>query len=188
VKDDELHQVAQALIVHEHPVRPRELLEELPLSDTKLATAIQHLEEAGFAQVLDDGSIAAKRDTDLIEAVERAGEAEEHRQAFDRSRVEMMRAYAETDGCRRAFVLGYFGEDYEPPCENCDVCERRGEDVARTEEDGRFAAGDRVRHAEWGGGSVGQVEDGQITVVFDTVGYKTLGVDIVLERGLLEAE
>ena len=48
--------------------------------------------------------------------------------------------------------------------------------------------GDRVRHAEWGGGSVGQVEDGQITVVFDTVGYKTLGVDIVLERGLLEAE
>ncbi|HEV2813027.1 MAG TPA: ATP-dependent DNA helicase RecQ [Solirubrobacteraceae bacterium] len=188
VKDDELHQVAQALIVHPEPVRPKELLDELPLSDTKLATAVQHLEEAGFAQVLDDGSIAAKRDTDLIEAVERAGEAEEHRQAFDRSRVEMMRGYAETDGCRRAFVLGYFGEDYEPPCDNCDVCERRGDDVARTEEDGRFAVGDRVTHAEWGGGSVGQVDDGQITVVFDTVGYKTLGIDIVLERGLLEAE
>ena len=59
---------------------------------------------------------SAVRDADLIEAVERAGEAEEHRQEFDRSRVEMMRAYAETDGCRRAFVLGYFGEGYEPPC------------------------------------------------------------------------
>ncbi|HEX8123324.1 MAG TPA: ATP-dependent DNA helicase RecQ [Solirubrobacteraceae bacterium] len=188
VKDDELHQVAQALIVHADPVRPRELVDELPLSDTKLATAIQHLEEAGFAHVLDDGTVAARRDTDLIEAVEQAGEAEEHRQAFDRSRVEMMRAYAETDGCRRAFILGYFGEDYEPPCGNCDVCERRGEDVARTEEQGRFAVGDRVTHAEWGGGSVGQVEDGQITVVFDTVGYKTLGLDLVLERGLLEAE
>jgi ATP-dependent DNA helicase RecQ len=188
VKDDELHQVAQALIVHADPVRPKELADELPLSDTKLATAVQHLEEAGFAEVLDDGTIAARRDRDLIEAVEEAGQAEEHRQAFDRSRVEMMRAYAETDGCRRAFVLGYFGEDYEPPCGTCDVCERRGDDVARTEEQGRFAVGDRVRHAEWGGGSVGQVEDGQITVVFDTVGYKTLGIDLVLERGLLEAE
>jgi ATP-dependent DNA helicase RecQ len=188
VKDDELHQVAQALIVHPEPVRPKELVDELPLSDTKLATAVQHLEEAGFAEVLDDGSIAAKRDTDLIEAVERAGEAEEHRQAFDRSRVEMMRAYCETDGCRRAFLLGYFGEDYEPPCGSCDVCRRRGDDVAREEQDGPFAVGDRVRHAEWGGGSVAQVEDGQVTVVFDTVGYKTLGTELVVERGLLEAE
>src|SRR3712207_5244191 len=79
VKDDELPQVAQALVVHPGPVRPKELAEELPISDTKLATAVQHLEEAGFAQVLDDGSIAPVRDADLIEAVERAGEAEEHR-------------------------------------------------------------------------------------------------------------
>jgi ATP-dependent DNA helicase RecQ len=188
VRDDELHQVAQALIVPPRPVRPRELLEDLPLSDTKLATAIQHLEEAGFAEQREDGAIGVNRDQDLIEAVEQAAAAEEHRQAFDRSRVDMMRSYAETDGCRRAFVLGYFGEDYEPPCGSCDVCERRGEEVARTEDDGRFAVGDRVTHAEWGGGSVGQLEDGQVTVVFDTVGYKTLGLDIVLERGLLEAE
>src|SRR3712207_1792036 len=113
VKHDELHQVAQALLVHRDPVRPKELVEELPISDTKLATAVQHLEEAGFAEVLEDGSIAPVRDRDLSEAVERAGEAEEHREAFDRSRVEMMRAFAETDGCRRAFVLGYFGRSEE---------------------------------------------------------------------------
>jgi ATP-dependent DNA helicase RecQ len=188
VKDDELHQVAQALLVHRDPVRPKELVDELPISDTKLATAIQHLEEAGFARVLDDGAIEPVRDADLIEAVGRAGEAEEHRQAFDRSRVEMMRAYAETDGCRRAFVLGYFGEDYEPPCRNCDVCERRGDELARSEQAGPFTVGARVHHAEWGGGTVGQMEDGQITVVFDTVGYKTLAQDLVLERGLLVPE
>jgi ATP-dependent DNA helicase RecQ len=188
VKHDELGQVAQALLVHEEPVRPRELLDVVPISDTKLATAVQHLEEAGFAEVRDDGSIAALREVDLIAAVERAGEAEAHRQEFDRSRVEMMRAYAETDGCRRAFVLGYFGEAYEAPCGNCDVCERRGDEVARGGGDGPFAVGDRVRHAEWGGGTVGQVEDGQVTVVFDAVGYKTLAVDLVVERGLLAAE
>jgi ATP-dependent DNA helicase RecQ len=186
VKTDELEQVAQALLVHRDPVRPAELVEELPISDTKLATAVQHLEEAGFAEVLDDGRIAPIRDADLIEAVERAGEAEEHREAFDRSRVDMMRGYAETDGCRRAFVLGYFGEDYEPPCGNCDVCERRGDDVAREEDASPFSVGQRVEHAEWGVGTVGQVEDDQVTVVFDTVGYKTLGIDLVLERGLLE--
>ena len=188
VKDDELHQVAQALIVRLDAVRPRELVEVLPISDTKLATAVQRLEEAGFAEIRDDGAIAARRDIDLIEAVERAGEAEQHRQAFDRSRVEMMRGYAETDGCRRAFVLGYFGEDYVPPCGNCDVCERRGDAVAREERDTPFGAGDRVRHAEWGGGSVGRVEDGQVTVVFDTVGYKTFAMELVTKRGLLEAE
>jgi ATP-dependent DNA helicase RecQ len=187
VKHDELNQVAQALLVRRDPVRPKELVETLPISDTKLATAVQHLEEAGFVEVQPDGALSAVRDADLIEAVERAGEAEEHRQEFDRSRVEMMRAYAETDGCRRAFILGYFGEGYEPPCGRCDVCEARGAQVA-SEGGGPFAVGDRVRHDEWGAGTVGQVEDGQVTVVFDTVGYKTLAVDVVLERGLLEHE
>jgi ATP-dependent DNA helicase RecQ len=127
------------------------------------------------------------RDADLLDAVQRAGEAEEHRQEFDRSRVEMMRAYAETDGCRRAFILGYFGEGYDPPCGNCDVCERRGDQYTHGEHDSPFVVGERVTHAEWGAGTVSQVEDGQVTVVFDTVGYKTLGIDLVVERGLLAA-
>ena len=188
VTDDELSQVAHTLALAGRPVQPKELFEELPLSDTKLATAVQHLEETGFVEVRDDGRIAAVEDEDeaIEEAVEQAGESEEHRQAFDRSRVEMMRAYAETDGCRRAFVLGYFGEGFEPPCGNCDVCERRGDDVAREDADAPFSAGERVHHAEWGSGTVGQVEDGQVIVVFDTVGYKKLGIDLVLERGLLE--
>ena len=170
-------------------MRPTELADELPLSDTKLATAVQHLEEAGFAEVLDDGTIVAadEEEADIDEAVEQAGEAEEHRQAFDRSRVEMMRAYAETDGCRRAFVLGYFGEGYDPPCGSCDVCERLGTEVDREERRrarSRSASGSTT--PTWGTGTVGQVEDGQVTVVFDTVGYKTLALDLVEERGLLE--
>ena len=50
------------------------------------------------------------------ETVRAAAEAEEMRRSFDRSRVDMMRAYAETDDCRRAFILSYFGEPFEPPC------------------------------------------------------------------------
>jgi ATP-dependent DNA helicase RecQ len=185
VKDDELQQVAQALLARREPVRPRELVDELPISDTKLATAVQHLDQAGFAEVLDDGSVRASRDgVDMSEAIERAGEAEEHRQAFDRSRVEMMRAYAEADSCRRAFILGYFGEDYEPPCGNCDVCDRA--DAPAAHDAGPFEVGQRVRHPEWGAGTVGQVEPDQVTVVFDTVGYKTLSLELIVERDLLE--
>ena len=186
VKDDELLQVATILDLHGEPVTPTELADELPVSDSKLATAIHHLEDAGFAEVLDDGRVAPVEDgADIEEAVEHADEAEEHRQAFDRSRVEMMRSYAETGGCRRAFILGYFGEGYDPPCGNCDVCEERGAAVRREKDDAPFVAGERVEHAEWGVGTVGQVDDGQVTVVFDTVGYKTLGIELVIERGLL---
>jgi ATP-dependent DNA helicase RecQ len=187
VKGDEILQVARALRERRGSVRPIELAEDLPLSDTKIATTVQHLVDAGFAAVDDGGGVRALRDgVDLREAVERAAEAEEHRQAFDRSRVEMMRSYAESDGCRRAFLLGYFGERYEPPCSNCDVCDEKGDAVRVNQSAGPFRVGDRVTHRSWGAGTVGQIEEDQITVTFDSVGYKTLGLDLVLERGLLD--
>lgn len=54
--------------------------------------------------------------------------------------------------------------------------------------DGVPALGARVRHPEWDEGTVSRIDiaDGQITVVFDGVGYKTLAVEVVVERGLLE--
>jgi len=37
-------------------------------------------------------------------------------------RLQAMLRYAQTTGCRRAFLLPYFGEDYSPPCGHCDNC------------------------------------------------------------------
>jgi ATP-dependent DNA helicase RecQ len=180
-----MERVARLLALATRPIDPPELLEEATLSKTKLATALHRLEDAGFVETLDDGRVKATGGEDALEdAVEEAAEREENRHAFDRSRVEMMRAYADRHGCRRAFILGYFGEDYDPPCGACDNC-----DAGLTEDDdeheGAFRAGVRVAHDEWGEGTVGQVENGQITVVFDDVGYKTLAADLVEERGLL---
>ena len=45
-----------------------------------------------------------------------------------------------------------------------------------------------MRHEEWGEGTVQRYDGGQVTVLFETVGYRTLGVDLVLERGLLSAD
>jgi ATP-dependent DNA helicase RecQ len=42
-----------------------------------------------------------------------------------------------------------------------------------------------VRHTEWGDGMVLRYEDDRMLVLFDDVGYKTLSVPIVRQRGLL---
>src|SRR3954463_1612872 len=185
VDREAMERVARLLVLARRPVDPADVLEEAGLSRTKLATALHRLEDEGFVETHDDGSVRAiGGEAGLEEAVEHAAEREEHRHEFDRSRVEMMRAYADRRGCRRAFILGYFGEGYEPPCGNCDNCDA-GLSETEDEASGGLAVGARVTHDEWGEGTVGQLENGQITVVFDEVGYKTLDAGLVAERGLL---
>jgi ATP-dependent DNA helicase RecQ len=173
-------------------VDPRAIAEELHLSGTRVATALHRLQEVDIAIVRDDGMATAAAgvedlDEDALDAaIDHAALAEEQRESFDRSRVEMMRAYAEQDGCRRAFVLGYFGEEYDPPCGNCDWCEAHVGEHEPEPQDG-FEVGVRVRHPEWGEGTVSGRERDLITVVFDSVGYRTLDAGLVAERGLLEA-
>ena len=97
-----------------------------------------------------------------------------------------MRAYAETDGCRRGFLLSYFGEPFTPPCGRCDNCEAgRGE--AAVPDDAPFAVGARVAHGQWGEGVVQRYDDDAVAVLFDDVGYKTLALAVVRERGVLTA-
>ena len=60
---------------------------------------------------------------ETVEVDDVRGRAEEYR-ALQRSRVEMVRGYAETRRCRRQFLLGYLGEADSPRCERCDNCER----------------------------------------------------------------
>jgi len=183
-----MERVAHTLTLAGGPVDPADVLAELDLSKTKLATAVHRLEEVGFVEVEDDGRVRAVGDEEGLEdAVEAAAQAEENRHAFDRSRVEMMRAYAEERrGCRRAFILGYFGEAFTPPCGNCDLCDA-GLGVPEEPRVAGFAVGDKVSHRAWGVGTVGRIEGEQLTVVFDSVGYKTLDGELVIARGLLES-
>jgi ATP-dependent DNA helicase RecQ len=120
----------------------------------------------------------------------------EARERMDKSRIEMIRGYAETDGCRRQFLLGYFGEDLPDPCGNCDNCTDGSADPSPLEEnDGGAGAGAgdaepvplnlRVQHSEWGPGLVMRHDDDILTVLFDQEDYKPLSRKAVLERGLL---
>jgi ATP-dependent DNA helicase RecQ len=185
---DELTEVAEVVGAARDPVDPAELQERTELSQSKLATVVSRLEDAGAVEVLPTGHVAARPDAPpLDDAVDEALEQEEDRREFDRSRLEMMRAFAETDGCRREFVLSYFGEPFDGvPCGRCDNC-RAGKVKAAHDADEPFALGARVAHPEWGAGVVQRYEhDRAVVVLFDEVGYKTLALEVVRERGLLE--
>jgi ATP-dependent DNA helicase RecQ len=125
-------------------------------------------------------------DADVEKVVEAVVDRAEAQRKLEDSRVEMMRAYAETDRCRSAFMLGYFGAEVRDRCGTCDNCvagiapdERGGTDVP-------YAVQSTVRHAEFGLGTVTDVEGDRVTVLFEDEGYRTLALELVEERGLLE--
>jgi len=182
VEGDDLERVAAAL--GRRAVDPEELLSATGLSRSRLATALNRLSDVGAAKLAADGSVRAPAGAPPPEvASERALGADEHRQEYERSRVEMMRAYAEHEYCRRVFLLSYFGEKRLRPCGNCDNClAGHGEAPSGS----GFAAGRRVRHERWGEGTVELSEGAEVVVLFDEAGYRTLDAALVAERGLLE--
>ncbi len=134
--------------------------------------------------------VEAAAEGETVEVADVRGRAEGY-QALQRSRVDMVRGYAETRRCRRQFLLAYLGEAESPRCERCDNC-RSG---AAAEEDlqtagavpAPFVAEEPVRHASFGDGVVMSIEGDEITVLFDEVGYKTLSVPTLVEHDLLVA-
>ena len=184
---EQIAQVAEVVADADAPVEPSDIQEQTHLSQSKVVTAVSRLEDAGAVEVLATGEIAEADDAPpRAKAIEHAAEEQEQRRLFDRSRIDMMRAYAEAGSCRRAFLLSYFGEPYDPPCGCCDVCDRGDGDPGEAA-DVPFAVGSRVRHGQWGEGAVQRYDDEAVVVLFDDVGYKTLAVDVVVERALLKA-
>jgi ATP-dependent DNA helicase RecQ len=186
VDREQVEEVAEAVREKEQPVNLRELREEIDLSQSKLTTALSRLEEVGAVELLPNGEVApGEFEGDLAEVSEVATRAQEHRGEFERSRIEMMRGYAEVHDCRREYLLNYFGEEFDEPCGHCDNCEA-GVVVEEDEDQEPFPMSSRVTHKKWGLGSVQRYEGDKMVVLFDEFGYKTLDVELVLERGLLE--
>jgi ATP-dependent DNA helicase RecQ len=166
----------------------RELREETGLAATPLVRDLNLLEQAG-AVVLDEEGAAspAPHAPSAGEAAAAARELAEQHQRVDESRVEMMRGYADTTGCRRQYLLGYFGEELPEPCGNCDNCSAGTAQQNQTTPalEHPFPVDSAVEHAEWGPGIVMRHEDDRVVVLFETVGYKTLALAAVLENDLL---
>jgi ATP-dependent DNA helicase RecQ len=182
---DEAQIEAVAEAVHERgkPAAISSIAAEVGLSAAKASTALSRLAEVGGIEVLPLGEVVSADGEDVEEAAAEAADAQENMRRFDRSRVEMMRGYADTRGCRREYLLNYFEEAFEPPCGRCTNCEAGL--VGPKQEDRPFALESRVVHRVWGEGLVMRYESDKVVVLFDSVGYRTLGLDIVRDEGLL---
>ncbi len=121
----------------------------------------------------------------------------ERHQTLRRSRIDMMRQYAESGRCRGRALLAYFGEEVDHDCGHCDNCAAGTSSSLRTPEktvtpaqrkvgDEPFPVSSAVRHSEWGAGTVMSYEHDRMVVLFEEVGYKTLSVPIVRKGKLLE--
>jgi ATP-dependent DNA helicase RecQ len=180
--------VVDALRARGRPMRPAELKDTVSVSGVKRTRAVNLLEQAEVVTTTADGRLRlAQPDLDAGEMVDRAVEVAEAHQRLIRSRIEMIREYAETTDCRRRFLLGYFGERLAEPCGNCDTC-AAGTASAESAEAGDFPLNGTVVHAEWGRGVVTSSEPDRVTALFDEVGYKTLSLDAVREHQLLTRE
>jgi ATP-dependent DNA helicase RecQ len=144
--------------------------------------ALARLADLGAAAWQADGDVRWSETMTVAAAVE-ASEAETERgDEIERTRLAMMRRYADHDACRRSFLLTYFGQDYRGPCGNCDNDAGRGEAPPA---EVPFAVGARVVSERWGDGTVQRYDGDQVTVLFDEHGYRQLFVPVVLERSLL---
>jgi ATP-dependent DNA helicase RecQ len=191
--EEELQQVAGLVAAAsaagiEDGVDVKDLREETGRGATPLVRDLNLLEQVEAVVLDDEGAAHPVEDAPgPAEAAAAARELAEHHEKVDQSRVEMMRGYAETTECRRQFLLGYFGEQLEEPCGNCDNCSA-GTARRQTVSEGNdtpFPVESAVEHSEWGAGVVMRVEDDRLVVLFDDVGYKTLGLAAVTENDLL---
>ena len=182
---DALGEVAHALTDHEEPISFRQLKGEVNASGAKFTRAVNLLEQAATVGTDLDGRLEyLHRDLPAEQAVQRAVDVAQTHERLIQSRIEMMRGYAETTGCRRQYLLGYFGEQLPHRCGNCDTCDAGTADQ-QPAGNNEFPVNSSVQHADWGHGVVMSIEKDRLTVLFDDVGYKTLSLPAIREHQLL---
>lgn len=181
----ELRIVAGAL--HRGPRSRAALSTVTGVGPRKLGQLLGLLEQVGAVVVGSRGELSVPSYAPLPDEAARQALAEHtSHQNGQRSRTDMMRRFAEGQGCRMQPLLGYFGEQLSHPCGHCDNCHDGTAEVLP--DTGPFPLHSTVRHPEWGAGTVLGYEKDRMTVHFDGVGYRTLSVPVVQSQGLLTLE
>jgi ATP-dependent DNA helicase RecQ len=165
-------------------IGPDELAETAGLGARSVTLALARLVDVGAASWVADGGVRWSESMSVADALDASADETAREHEVEASRLEMMRRYAEHTGCRRSFLLTYFGQDYEGPCGACDN-DRQGAATVRGDEP--FPVGARVASEAWGEGTIQRYDEDQVTVLFDDHGYRDLVLSIVLEKQLLRA-
>jgi len=199
-------------VLRHRPHTPAELREVSGFSARKLTQLVTLLEEIGAVATDPDGRLRSPDEGPLpVDAARLALSEVERQQTVQRTRVDMMRQFAESRTCRGQTLLTYFGDRLDDPCGHCDNCDLQipigtapagpvapavAVDPAppvprprpRPAQSPLYPLHSTVRHRSWGTGTVLGYDDDRMTVLFDSVGYKTLSVGVVRRQNLLVPE
>lgn len=192
--EDMLRRVATLLHEHGGTVEARVVRDTLSIGASKLTGLVNLLQHADAIELDGRGALHyAEPGPEPEQAVSDAMEFDESRRQVDDSRIDMMRGYAETTGCRRRYLLEYFGEPHPGNCGNCGNCLAAARGTAApsapaaraAKADAPFPVRSAVIHVSWGPGTVMSEETDRITVLFERIGYKTLSLEAVQRDSLL---
>jgi ATP-dependent DNA helicase RecQ len=179
-------------VIRAHTALTRLQGASVTFSDLHKETGLGLADLARLAEILREQGIAEEHDGRIQLLVSDFDpqavplEREVRRRAYERSRLDMMRGYAELRECRRRYLLNYFGEEPEwRRCGRCDVDVTHSAPRADEAVHGAYAIGDRVAHRSLGEGTVERVTANTLTILFDNAGYKTLDLELVQEQNLL---
>jgi ATP-dependent DNA helicase RecQ len=153
-----------------------------PRSTRSVTLALARLVDVGAARWVADGGVRWNELMSVPSSLEASAEKTTREQEVQSSRLEMMRRYAEHTGCRRSFLLTYFGQNYPGPCGNCDNDLQR---PATPHWEEPFPIGTRVATEHWGEGTIQRYDRDQVTILFDDHGYRDLLVSTLLEKTLI---
>lgn len=184
-REDRIRAVVAAMAARREPIPARAVAGELGLPIRAVTAIVNLLVEADAATASDDG-VVMRGGLDGDAALVLVDEVVDRRKRVDESRLAMIRGYAETSRCRRAYLLEYFGAEVAEQCRNCDTCDSGA--AFDSEEDGasgEYRPDQQVRHREWGDGRVMSVESDRMTVFFEEEGYRVLSLDAVRGSRLL---
>ncbi len=149
-------------------------ISQLPL--TKLKVVLALLKKATFIEMRAKGRYGLTEDALKNRELVLNLANYDTKKSYDQSKLAMMLQYSETRGCRRKFILNYFGEEYDrETCGACDNCLRAAKVTAlETRVTSGYRIADVVSHPKFGQGTVERAEKDLVTVLFPSVGYKTL--------------
>lgn len=170
----------------DRPVRMAEVIAFTGFRRRKIARIVAQMEEIGVVSQ----SPAGVRLKTKFDVGTHLSDFEQRHREYESSRVEMMRGYAERSGCRREYILNYFGEPFDGKgclCDNHCNGTLAPDALPVSSTGSQFAVGQQVAHAALGSGIVEHVEHDSITILFENAGYKTLDAEFVKNEGVLRS-
>ena len=125
IKMERLQSIANALSKLNGSANIKSIAAETDLSARQVSNTLLKLQEVGAVKVSVKGDVTANHD--LFSSRDPASERSQQHKEHLRKKLQLMQCFAEIPGCRRKYLLEYFGDQYDHSCGNCDNCQRKGE-------------------------------------------------------------